>query len=200
MKANIMLNLLGITLILIAGVGIAVVEPEERHVFGPEIVTYEIPFLDITGSVPSMGVVIADGQTQTTSISIDTYNLTTVSFSISWNDQNPRVLAADVNVEVMVVGPSGESDMRTDSGRSGSFDFVFTDLNRGRNATEELQIMDDEDIYEKAREAYPAQEFGTGDWEFTITVNRERRPTAFATQTTISTDYEFFSMGEPQQI
>jgi hypothetical protein len=201
MKPNVMLNLFGLSLILIALLGIAVVGPEEEHILPPEFVVYEIPFIDMAGTVPSMGVVTADGQTQTTSITVDTHNLTSVSFTISWEDQRPASgFAGDVTVEVTVVGPTGESDMAADSGQSGSFSFEFTDLNRGRNSTEELRILIDEDINDKALEKYPAQDGGMGDWEFTISVTRERRPTAFSTQTTIGTNYEFYTMGEPQKL
>jgi len=200
MKPNVMLNILGVTLILIAGIGMAVVgtgeEPEEE----PESILYDIPFIDTSGTISANSVSLADGQSVTTSITISATNLQSVLFSISWSDGNPRILAGDVTVDISVTGPGGESASDSDIGRSGSFMFEFDNLNTRYNDTEPLRLEEGEDAGQKAEEEFPAKDGGSGVWEFTISVERAIRPSIFTTSVTINTDYEFQAMGEPVEV
>jgi hypothetical protein len=195
MKPNVMLNLVGITLILIAGAGMAVVGPEVHE--GPEVpkIEYNVAFGSSTKTGPVAGGTLNDGASTMETIEIIDDNLTSLEISITWSDNFvPAATAGTLSVTVSVSGPDGQSESHTSSGSSDSFTFLFDELNIAyEDLIKELEEDADEDAW--LSEEYPGMTLGTGTWEISITMDRSR-PTIIGGRGSmdfnINTNYDYF--------
>ncbi|UCH89475.1 MAG: hypothetical protein JSV49_02155 [Thermoplasmata archaeon] len=200
MKPNMLLNIIGILLISIGVIGMVVVEEERgTEQYMVRYQQWEIDFDLISEASSNPSVTINDGGTETSSVTIEVNNLTSVAFTVSWNDQYPASrLAGSISVDATVSGPGDiEPETRQGSGRTGSFDFEF-EINDTELQKETYEFVGDGDINEELAEEYPGHERGRGVWTVTVSVTRSSpRPIFGSTQLTISHDYEFFTMQEP---
>ena len=91
MQPNMLLNIVGISLILIALVGIATYDPDEEEFHLPiNYIEYELDFQETGLSAENVDGLLNDGGSMTYTVDIEDYNLTYLEFVIQWDDQNPR--------------------------------------------------------------------------------------------------------------
>lgn len=197
MKPNVLLNLVGITLILIAGAGIAVYEEPEFEGGQKIYIEYNIEFVESTKTGPVAGGTLNDGGSTLESMDIIDDNLTSLEISITWSDNFvPAATAGTLDVTVTVSGPDGQGESHTSSGSQDSFTFVFDELNAAyEDTTKKIGEGDDVDTW--LSEEYPAKTVGTGVWEVSISMDRSR-PTIInigdrgSMDFNINTNYDYF--------
>lgn len=193
MKPNMLLNILGFTLIFIAVIGLAV-HPGEGEAEEEKELGYGISFHKHGDGGPPLSGSVNDGGRATPGITFSEQNLVTINFSFDWSDDRPVSILSSVSVVITITSPEGESQTQSSSGSSGSASISFSrpeiipensniHVKKGENATEAAEGM------------YPVNETWTGQWSVEITADRSPRNTfIWGISWSISTDIEYFDM------
>jgi hypothetical protein len=191
-----LLNLAGITLVLISGFGLAVYEEPERGYTGfIELIRYNVDFNPDRITGPQELGELNDGDQTTEGIEIEDNNITDIEFRVVWDDNYLFNRLGTANIRVTITSPDGDmTESFQDSGRGGTLIFEFTEINMIPNSTEK-EVEADLDAGEVIYDEYPPGEKGIGTWQVEISVSRSPRSTFTGTvDYNIITSYKVYSL------
>jgi hypothetical protein len=191
-----LLNLVGITLVMVSGIGLAVYEEPERGYTGfIELIRYNVDFNPDRITGPQELGELNDGDQTTEGIEIEDYNITDIEFRVVWDDNYLFNRLGTANIRITITSPDGDmTESFQDSGRGGTLIFEFTEINMIPNSTEK-EVEADLDAGEVIYEDYPPGEKGIGTWQVEISVSRSPRSTFTGTvDYNIITSYKIYSL------
>jgi len=167
LQPNHVTALVGAALLLVAGIGVAIVE-EPGQTAPSTGKKFHVSFPVSESSTGQTGQT-ADAQTNEVSIPLDVYNLTIAVMAVTWTD-NPPLFAQAAMVTVQVEDPAGN---QAGSGQ-GTASPILIPLGGFNEPPEEFNITasSEEKAWDRVLDDYPLTENGTGAWKVTISVQR----------------------------
>lgn len=194
MQPNHLIAIVGVVLIATSVAGLIVIEesrPGEGYNW--HLKTFGLQFPITQAEVSGSGTT-ADSSSDSVTLRISERNLTEATLNFNWVDNRPLLSRTAATVTVGYNGPQGQTG--SDSSDSGSITFELGGLNSAPNETE-VEAETAEEAVESGYELNPPTTEGTGDWEITVSVERQGflpRPRPGSVDWVIVIDFSSYEM------
>jgi len=169
MQPNHFTAIIGAAMLIVAGVGLVIVEEEPQ---GDQGTTWKFHVsFPITDSGQSSVVSVNDGASVDAMITLDQPNMTFVGLSVKWQDNMPRFTSA-ATVSVQLSDPNG-TQAGAGSGTDGVKGLAIV---AGPQATApdeyDIKAGSENQAWQKVLDANPPMVNGTGGWKMRVSVTR----------------------------